>query len=153
MSGFAFRLQPLLDLLEHEERDAYAALLAAVRARVLERERSAELRAERSRVGRTFATPAGLEPEAVCDAFARLDFIAAAIARQDVATAHASDRECAVRGAFAAARREHRRLAALRDRAHAVYARELEYRDSSALDDANAANHNSTILLAPSFHN
>jgi flagellar export protein FliJ len=155
MGRFHFRLQPLLDRREREESEAHAALLAAARTRARERERAAELRAERARVARRFTSAgANLEPGAIRELFTHLDLLAAGIARQDTIEERACDREAASRATWAAARREHRRLMMLRERAHAAYVADVECREERALDDANASNRNAPVILLPSsFHN
>jgi len=143
MTRFRFPLQPVLDLCEREERRLHEALLAAWRTHARDRERAQQLRAERVRLGRSLSVPAPAAGAGARDAFIALELVAAAIARQDAALRRSGDREAAVRATFAEARRRRRCLSTLRDRAREAFVRAAERCEARALDEANAAHHNS----------
>jgi len=154
VNAFRFPLQALLDIRDAEERQAKAVLLAAARGLARECERAAELGGERARMTRAFHEAlVRLEPDRARECYLMLQIVAASSARQDRVVALARERESTSFAAFVAARREHERVRALRDRAYAAFVDGVERREADALDGANGAKHNATILVASSFHN
>jgi flagellar export protein FliJ len=141
---FRFPLQPLLELREREERKLHGLFARAARDHARERESLAMLAAERARIaGDVCAGTRGPEPRVTREALVCLDLLETASARRGATARRSQEREAALGAAFADARRARRQLSALRERAHAAFVRAAEASEARALDEANAAHHNS----------
>lgn len=148
MKRFRFPLQPLLEMREREERTLRGLFAHAALAHARDREGAALLAAERAKIGRDVCASAlGLEPRLPRETVVCLDLLEAAGVRRSAALRRSQEREAVASAAFAAARLARRQLGVLRERAYASFVRAAEASEARALDEANAAHHNSAASI------
>jgi hypothetical protein len=151
---FRFALQPLLDARVRAEDEARGVLAVAAGAAAAARTRATDARAEFACAGRAFRELApSLDGAAARELLLRLALLGDAAECAAAQAGRCAQREAGARDAFAAARRERRRIELLRANAHARHLRARTDSEALQLDEANEARHNSVTLVASSLHN